>query len=178
LSQKQIDLFVSPVLRRTWLSRTQIDLVVSVVVLAVITWMVWEARQWDVRARLFPLAVGIPAVGVALLQVGFAVRGLRTASGSPIVADALSGVPIVPDATAGARTRQMVAWILGITAAIVLFGFEVGSALITFAFLRYAARERIVLSLIISVITYASFLVVFDRALNIPMPPGLLTGWK
>jgi hypothetical protein len=150
------------------LSRKQIDLLVSVVVLAVISWMVWEARQWDVRARLFPLAVGIPAIGVALVQVGFAVRSLRTASGPSIV----------PDASAGARTRQMLAWILAITAAIVLFGFEVGSALITFAFLRYAARERIALSLIISIITYASFLAVFDRALNIPMPPGLLTGWK
>ena len=76
------------------------------------------------------------------------------------------------------RTRQMIAWILAMAAGIVLLGFEIGSALLTFAFLRFAARERVWLSLTLAIATFLFFYVVFDRGLNIPFPPGLLTGWK
>jgi hypothetical protein len=68
----------------------------------------------------------------------------------------------------------MVMWILIITAGIVVFGFELGSAIISFAFLRLAAHEKVRLSLIISLLTYLFFYIVFDRALSIPFPAGLL----
>ncbi|HYY89733.1 MAG TPA: hypothetical protein VFA49_13120, partial [Chloroflexota bacterium] len=59
------------------MSRKQADLIFSVVLLAVVGWMVWEAGKWDLRARLFPLAVGVPALGLALLQLGFLLRPTR-----------------------------------------------------------------------------------------------------
>src|SRR2546423_4955901 len=38
--------------------------------------MVFDAQQWSIRARLFPWTIGIPAVGLALLQVVFATRNM------------------------------------------------------------------------------------------------------
>jgi hypothetical protein len=39
-----------------------------------ITWVLWEARDWPFRARLFPWAIGIPVLALALIQLGLAVR--------------------------------------------------------------------------------------------------------
>jgi TctA family transporter len=52
------------------------DFVLRLVVLAMIAWMVWEARGWPTRASLFPLTIGIPGLALAVLQTGFATRRL------------------------------------------------------------------------------------------------------
>ncbi len=56
------------------MSRKKADLIFSILILAIAVWMVWEARDWGFRARLFPWAIGYPAIGLALLQLGFAIR--------------------------------------------------------------------------------------------------------
>ena len=143
--------------------------------MAIIGWMVWEARAWDARAQLFPLAIGIPALCVALLQLGLATRALRRVD---VSTRSVNGGSLETERQESRRTGQMIAWILAMAAGIVLLGFEIGSALLTFAFLRFAARERVWLSLTLAIATFLFFYVVFDRGLNIPFPPGLLTGWK
>jgi hypothetical protein len=157
------------------LSRKQADLIVSLAITAIIAWMVWDARGWDARARLFPVAIGIPALCVALLQVGLATLALRRVGLAKV---AMSGGSLEAEPELSQRIRQMIAWILAMAAGIVLLGFEVGSAILTFAFLRFAARERVWLSFTLAVLTFLFFYLLFDRGLNIPFPPGLLTGWK
>jgi hypothetical protein len=157
------------------LSRKQADLIFSIAITAIIAWMVWDARAWDARARLFPVAIGIPALCVALLQLGLATRALRRVD---LAKASVSGAALEPEPQLSQRTGQMIAWILAMAAGIVLLGFEIGSAVLTFAFLRFAARERVWLSLTLAGLTVLFFYVVFDRGLNIPLPPGLLTGRK
>ncbi|HEV7665496.1 MAG TPA: tripartite tricarboxylate transporter TctB family protein [Chloroflexota bacterium] len=183
------------------MSRKQADLIFSLVLLAIVGWMTWEAQKWDRRAGLFPAAIGIPATILCLLQLGFATRALLLAPAAPsvvepqavgaaaggadgVVAQAVEQAfgagsefeaeEAIPQDVSRRRTRQMVMWILIITAGIVVFGFELGSAIISFAFLRLAAHEKVRLSLIISLLTYLFFYIVFDRALSIPFPAGLL----
>jgi hypothetical protein len=195
------------------LYRKQADLIFSLVLLAIVAWMTWEAQKWDRRASLFPLAIGVPATLFCVLQLGFAVRALlaapaaraaaspvtpaaaaavvdgaatteRTSRADEVVADAVQQAfgagsnfeaeEVLPDDVVRKRTAQIVGWILIITLGIVVLGFELGSAAISFAFLRLAAHEKLRLSIIISVLTYLFFYVVFDRALNIPFPPGVL----
>jgi Tripartite tricarboxylate transporter TctB family len=182
------------------LSRKQADLIFSLALLVVVSWMVWEAGKWDLRARLFPVAVGVPAIGLALLQLGFLLK--------PAVSRARGGVPnrAAPEAAPGAtdvvmaeamerafgpgsaseaeasvdpalartRTLHMVAWVLAITVGIVALGFELGAAVLTFLFLRFASHERLRTSILIALATYLSFYILFDRALFIPFPPGAL----
>jgi hypothetical protein len=179
-----------------------------VVLLAVVGWMVWEAGKWDLRARLFPLAVGVPALGLALLQLGFLLRPTRAQTpaarvvddpeiagqkpGNPPARDgslavveqamesafgagsAAEAESAIPKDVVHSRTREMIAWILAITAGIVLFGFELGAALLTFLFLHVASRERLRTSILIALATYFSFYILFDRALFIPFPPGVV----
>jgi hypothetical protein len=154
------------------LSRKQADLIFSVILLGIVGWMTWEALKWDRRASLFPVAIGVPATLLCLLQLGFAVRGVvRTPVVASIPAELVEDIPAE---VARQRTRDMVLWILGITVGIVGLGFELGSALISFAFLRFAARERVRVGILVGMVTYLFFYVIFDRALSIPFPPGVL----
>ena len=181
------------------MSRKQADLIFSLVLLGVVSWMVWEAGKWDLRARLFPVAVGVPAIGLALLQVAFllkpAISRARAAAPDRSTPEAAGGTGVVvaeaierafgpgsaSDAEAAvapevARTRtlHMVGWVLAISVGIVVLGFELGAAVLTFLFLRFASHERLRTSLLIALATYLSFYVLFDRALFIPFPPGTL----
>jgi Tripartite tricarboxylate transporter TctB family len=185
------------------LSRKQADLIFSLVLLVVIGWMVWEAGKWDLRARLFPIAVGVPAIGLALLQLGFLVKpSFRRArpktpeqetpdaaapppgSTGVVVAEAIERAfgpaspgeteAAIPPEVARARSLHMVGWILAITLGIVLVGFELGAGVLTFLFLRFASHERLRTSVVLALATYLSFYVIFDRALVIPFPPGAI----
>jgi hypothetical protein len=189
------------------LSRKQADLIFSLVLLGIVTWMTWEATHWDKRAGLFPLSVGIPAVALCVLQLVFAIRGAilerrhaampvvvpATAAGAPEAGPVSSGGVMaeaieqafgagsaaeaeedIPPAVVRRRTIEMSAWIIGIALGILVFGFELGAALLSFAFLRWGAKEKVRISLVIAVFTYLFFYVVFDRSLNIPFPEGWL----
>ena len=181
------------------MSRKRVDLLFSLVLLAIIVWMTWEAQKWDARARLFPTAIGLPAAAIALLQVAFAVRRLlarpRPAVVTQTVPETISGSDVViaeavehafghgsvmeeEDSLAPAivrrRTLEMVAWIVGIMASIVLLGFELGAALMSLLFLRLRGHESWRLTLGVALATYLFFYVIFDRALSIPLPNGAI----
>jgi hypothetical protein len=47
--------------------------------------VIWEARDWPFRARLFPWAIGIPVLALAVMQVALAVR--ETMQRTPALAD-------------------------------------------------------------------------------------------
>ncbi len=52
------------------------ELLMSILITVMVMWMVWEARQWELRARLFPVTIGVPASALALLQLAIAVRNV------------------------------------------------------------------------------------------------------
>ena len=39
---------------------------------------VWQAQQWDLRARLFPSAIGAPLLALLAIRVGLSGRRLTT----------------------------------------------------------------------------------------------------
>jgi len=80
----------------------------------------------------------------------------------------------IPVAVVRRRTMEMVAWIIGFALAVTLFGFRLGAAIITLAFMRVGAHERWKTVAIITVATYLSFFLIFDWGLNTPLPPGLI----
>jgi hypothetical protein len=150
------------------LPRKQADLIFTLVLLAVVGWMVWEATGWGYRARLFPLAVGIPAVALAFLQLALLLKPLATQRGFTAIADR-------PTRGVARRSLQMVGWVLAIAVGIVLLGFELAAGLFPFLFLYFAAHERLRTSLAIALLTYVAFYLLFDRALLIQFPPGTLS---
>ena len=130
--------------------------------------MVWEASQWGNRARLFPVSVALPTLGLALLQVGVL---LRTRKARDAVAAGVAG----PSAdTARSRGVHIVAWVLAMALASVVLGFELAAGLVTFVFLRVACHERARTSFTAGLVMYLIFYGLFDRALLVPFPAGSL----
>lgn len=180
------------------------DLAFSVVVLAIVSWLVWQATGWEPRARLFPLAAGVVALVAAAGQTIFAARQLRAApplatatlvdddaadaparsTAGAIVAQAIegafgpgslaSGEELIAPEIVRQRTTEMVVWVLGITAGVLVLGFELGATVMSLAFLRLTAHERWRTSICVALGTYLFFYVIFDRGLHIPFPAGLI----
>ena len=54
------------------MSRTRNDVLISAFLVLLLVWVVWEARDWPFRTRLFPWSIGFPVLGLALVQLGIA----------------------------------------------------------------------------------------------------------
>jgi hypothetical protein len=150
-------------------SRSRADLFFSAALVAFFAWVAWEARQWDFRAQLFPMAVALPLLVLAIAQ--FAASAWRT-----VVMPREAPGEHADAAAAGTfrRGAAIGAWILGFTAAIWLLGFEIGSALAAFAFLRFAAAEAWKTALVYAAATYVCLAAGFDYALEITFPQGVV----
>lgn len=194
--------------------RRQADLLVGVLILLLVVGMVLGARDWDNRARLFPLAIGFPAIALSLLQIGLALRNLaRERRTHAIAVSAVTPAPAstvavaaggesdeaavvaravesafgagsqaaaeedIPPEIVRRRTIEMAGWLILMTLGIYMFGFQLGAALLTIAFLRIAAHERWAPSLLLALGIFLFFYLVFDLGLNIPFPNGWLADW-
>lgn len=126
----------------------------------------------DERAALFPLMIGIPSAVLALVAFGQGVfeAFFRTTepSEAPVAAEA---------AIAHRRTLSISAWIVGFFLAIWLFGFTIASAVGTFLYLKFGARENWLISVVLTVIAWAFFYGLFDYMLHLPFPEGELFYW-
>jgi hypothetical protein len=80
------------------LLRKRVDLLVSVGILLLVVWMVWDAQAWTLRARLFPWTIGIPSIFLALMQVGFATKNLLRHEEAPAATapDPRERPPVLP----------------------------------------------------------------------------------
>ncbi|MBI2324420.1 MAG: tripartite tricarboxylate transporter TctB family protein [Chloroflexi bacterium] len=130
----------------------------------VFAWAAWEARDWADNVRTFPLAVAIPGLALALVQVVSSARG--RAPEAPV------DETLAPDERLR-RSAQIAGWIGGMFVAVLLLGFLVAVPLGAFAYLR-AARERWLSSVAIAVLCWAFVYGIFDRVLHVPLPPGEL----
>jgi hypothetical protein len=182
------------------MQRPRLDLLFSALIVLLLLWVVWEARDWPFRTRLFPWMLGIPVLGLALLQLGVAAwhSGVARRAGSvapppaaPLAAPPSAPAPVWPPMAAAmaapveppaasdprqarARALGIIAWMLVFFAAIWLFGFRWGASAATVVFLRFYAREAWSTSLALGLGMYLFFLVVLEAGLSVPLPAGLI----
>lgn len=149
--------------------RDRLDVAFTVFLLLVVAWAVYEARNWDLRARLFPWAIGIPVLILVLVQLTGAVRAALSSS------DTLAGTTeIYGDTEPGValrRTLMIVGWLIGFAVAIWAFGFAYGGTLGTLLYLRFSSREKWWVCLAMSAGT-AAFFWIMTTFLHVPFPRG------
>jgi hypothetical protein len=145
----------------------------SAAVVLVVVYALWQSRSFGVRAGLFPWAVSVPLLVLAILQCGRDVTGRRT-DDPPRAAAAGADVP---SAGHGRRTAAIAAWILGMFAAIWLLGFAAATFATTLLYLRLGARERWPTSVALSLGGLAFVYGLFERVLGVPFPPGAVFVW-
>ena len=127
------------------------------------------------RAALFPLIIGLPAFAISLV-----VFGKEITTRSRVVAHGEEGVEEVeeiPPAETRRRTLAISAWVVGFFLSIWLIGFVWSSLAATFLYLKFGARERWLISVVLTAVAYVFFAGIFDRMLHLPFPPGVLFVW-
>jgi Tripartite tricarboxylate transporter TctB family len=141
------------------------SLILALGILALAAAAVFTATDWPLKAKLFPLVIGIPLVALAFAETLFAVFSKEP-----------SAEPSPPE---GAARRTLVAWgwMLGSFAAIVLIGFQLAVPAFVFLYLVVQGRERWLFSAIFAAAVWALFYGLFDALLHLPFPPGLILEW-
>jgi hypothetical protein len=143
----------------------------SLFVVALFAWALWQAWDWGFRPGLFPWVVGFLGLPLAFLQLKLDIAGaVRTIGHGSVKARD-------PEATRSTReTVKISAWILGYLAAIWLLGFSVAIVVMTFLYLKLA-KERWLITLVLTFFAWASFYALFVYLLHVPFPEGLLFAW-
>ena len=142
---------------------------------AIFVWVVLDALvgygQRSARAALFPLVIGVPALGLSVLVIVGELRQTRSAGTQP---DGGQGVPLT--AAGGAseevlkrRTIAILAWIVGFYLSIWWFGFMLTAPLATLLYIRVAGKEAWRIALAGGAISWVFFNGVFECLLSIPL---------
>ncbi|MDE0029042.1 MAG: tripartite tricarboxylate transporter TctB family protein [Deltaproteobacteria bacterium] len=151
----------------------------SILVLVFFCYLVWEAGEWRLQARLYPWAIGIPMIFLALLNIVQEFRGPRekeegAAQNTP--SDFQFTQPM-DMSVAVRRTITILSWIVGFLAGIWLVGFSITVAAMTFGFLKIQSKEGWPMSLILTASAWLIYYIVFERTLLLPFPEGQIFRW-
>ena len=138
---------------------------------------VYMAQDWRMQARLYPWAIGIPMLILAIVQVILDLKGIQAkpqADATPMDFQFTKGID---PATAKKRAIIMFSWLVGFFFAIWLLGFPIAIALMMFSYLKFQGQEPWVLSITLTVIAWLCFWGLFVKFLNLPFPEGLIITW-
>ena len=154
--------------RVTW------EMVFSGVVILTLTWALWTSRKFNFRAGLFPWAIGFPVLAFSIVHL---ISDLKGGGGRGKEASVEETGPEIPTKVVTRRTAGIFGWIVGYFVAIWLLGFNIAGPLCTFVQLKFGSRERWLIILIFTAISWLLIYGLFDRVLHVPFPIGKLLEW-
>jgi hypothetical protein len=153
------------------------QVILSIILVAFFAVFAYTAKDWRLQARLYPWAVGIPMLVLALVQLVLDLRGIEPTKrhdDAPVdVQFAARADPVV----ARRRTLNIFSWIVGYIVAIWLIGFSYSVPLVVFLYLKVQSRERWPLSIALTAAAWLCFWGLFDRLLHLPFPQGEIFAW-
>ena len=99
------------------------------------------AQDWRLQARLYPYAIGIPMLILAIVQVILDLRGFKAKESSSATPMDFQFTKDIDPTTAKKRAIIMFSWLIGFFLLIWLVGFPIGIAVMMFAYLKFQGRE-------------------------------------
>lgn len=131
------------------------------------------ALDWPLKAKLFPLAIGIPVFCMAVAEVvwGLLDPAARSEAMEFRLSEQAPGTPVAR------RLLLAVVWMSGFFATIVLLGYPAAVPLLVFLYLKLQGREGWVLSGVFALVVWGVFFGIFDQLLHLPFPAGWIQQW-
>jgi Tripartite tricarboxylate transporter TctB family len=151
--------------------------ILSIVIALFFIVFAYQAKDWKLQARLYPWAIGIPMLILAIVQVVLDLKGVaskQTASEAPV--DVQLAERTDP-ALARRRTINIFSWLVGYLLAVWLLGFSYCVPLIVFLYLKVQSRESWPLTIALTMVAWIFFYGLFDRLLHLPFPDGEIFVW-
>lgn len=140
----------------------------------VFAFAMYQARRWPFYARLLPLVLGFPMLALALAQLALDIRKRRGKPSDRVDEEVGDEIPAP---VVRRRTLSILAWLLGLFFAIWLLGFMPSVLLFTLLYLKIESEESWWFSIPLGVATLGFTFGLFQWALSLPFPPGLLVDW-
>ena len=135
-----------------------------------------QAFEWRLQARLYPLAIGIPMIILAIIQVILDLKGVESKQTDAAPVDVQMGQNVEP-AVAFKRTVQIFSWFFGFFLGCWLVGFTITIPVIVFSYMYFYGKEKFTLAAILTVIAFIFYYTLFVRLLNLPFPDGMIQTW-
>jgi hypothetical protein len=138
---------------------------------------VYEAEGWRLQARLYPWAIGIPMLILAIIQVILDLKGVERKQKDDAAPMDFQFTQEIDPALARKRTLNMFGWLVGFFIGIWLLGFNITIPLMVFGYLKIQSGEKWWLSLTLTAVAWFSFWGLFVWLLNLPFPDGVIISW-
>ena len=149
----------------------------TLVIVIFLCYFIWEARAWRLQARLYPWAIGVPTLILALIQLYLDFKGVaekKDDGAAPV--DFQFTQYQDPSQTRG-RTINIFSWIIGFFLGVWLLGFSIAIPLMVFLYLKVQSAEPWVLSLMLTGSAWLLYWGLFVRLLNLPFPDAQILVW-
>ena len=140
-------------------------------------YLVWEARDWRLQARLYPWSIGIPMIVLAFVNLVQELLGRDKGKGSDAGPSDIQFTQTEDPRVALRRTLNIVAWILGFLAGFWLVGFSITIAVLIFCYLKIQSREGWLISVILTAGAWLIYWGLFEYTLRLPFPEGQIFLW-
>lgn len=173
----------------------------TLLMLAIFTTMVAIASTYPAAAGFMPFTIGIPAIGLCLIQLALDLYRRRasereTAHGQPTHTDEqITRIPghsvqfempsenaLFSESTYDDRQtvrREIVVWgyFLGLIAGVLLLGFRIAVPVFLITFLRFQAETTWRSALIYGGVGAVAMYLLFEKVLKVSLHAGFLADW-
>jgi len=153
------------------------QLLLAIILVVFFALFVYTAKDWRLQARLYPWAIGIPMLVLALVQVVLDLKGFVAKPGRTDAPVDVRFAERADPALARRRAINMFAWIVGYIIAIWLIGYFYSVPLLVFLYLKVQSRESWPISIALTAAAWLLFWGLFERLLRLPFPQGQLFAW-
>jgi hypothetical protein len=146
----------------------------SLFLMAVAGYAIYSASNWSFKTGFFPLAVAIPLMILALLQLALELFGKAEAVVERFEAEFSNDVP-----PAEARRRAIVTflWIALFVSFVYLVGFPLAVPLFLFLYLRLQSKIGWSFSIALTALAWSAFHALFERLIKLQFAPGEVQTW-
>lgn len=142
-------------------------------VIVLLSLALWQSRNFGFRAGLFPWAIGIPTLILAIAQLGRDLYGKKKTAAASLIENVEEKIdPVVMQQ----RTIEVILWTIGFFLAIWLLGFTYAVPLTILLYLKFAGKESWLMTALVTFFAWLFYWGLFEKLLNVPFPEGLLIG--
>lgn len=152
------------------------DTLFTLFIAVLLAWALLESRNFGFRAGLFPWAIGLPVLALAIAQLILELTG-RARRTVVVIEGSTDGGADLPREVVYQRTASICGWIIGFFVMIWLLGFSIAFPVTTLLYLKIAGREKWPITIILTLLGWGFFYGLFDYSLHVPFPDGQLFLW-
>ena len=155
--------------------RSKGNILFSLFLIVIAGYAAFSASHWSFKTGFFPLAVSIPLIVLAILNLVLEfVGGKEKTRGPALEAEFANDVP---PAVARRRVVEIFSWIAGFIVLVFLVGFPVAVPLFVLSYLAMQSRIGWLQSMTLTAGAWGFFYFLFQRLLNLQFEAGVIQGW-